>query len=111
MGLNPPAVQTSAGGVSRTVDGVKHTYRLDGSLIIAEEFGNHLYLYLYDAEGTPIGLQYRNSSYAEEEFDTYWFEKNLLVRVDWTNYGRLDHGNPHVHFRIYGKNITKFRLD
>ena len=77
MSLNPPAVQTSAGGVSRTVDGVKHTYRLDGSLIIAEEFGNHLYLYLYDAEGTPIGLQYRNSSYAEEEFDTYWFEKNL----------------------------------
>ena len=62
---------------SKTIDGVKHTYRLDGSLIIAEEFGNHLYLYLYDAEGTPIGLQYRNSSYAEEEFDTYWFEKNL----------------------------------
>ena len=61
----------------QSFDGVKHTYRLDGSLIIAEEFGNHLYLYLYDAEGTPIGLQYRNSSYAEEEFDTYWFEKNL----------------------------------
>ena len=44
---------------------------------MAEEWGNHLVLYLYDAEGTPIGMQYRNTSYAENVFDTYWFEKNL----------------------------------
>ena len=44
---------------------------------MAEEWGNRLVLYLYDADGSPIGMQYRNTSYAEGTFDTYWFEKNL----------------------------------
>ena len=44
---------------------------------MAEEWSNHLVLYLYDADGSPIGMQYRNTSYAEGTFDTYWFEKNL----------------------------------
>ena len=44
---------------------------------MAEEWGNNLILYLYDADGTPIGMQYRNTSYAEGVFDTYWYEKNL----------------------------------
>ena len=44
---------------------------------MAEEWGNHLVLYLYDADGSPIGMQYRNASYGEGQFDTYWFEKNL----------------------------------
>ena len=34
-------------------------------------------MYLYEADGSPIGMQYRNTSYAEGVFDTYWFEKNL----------------------------------
>ena len=34
-------------------------------------------IYIYDAEGTPIGMQYRKTTYAANEFDTYWFEKNL----------------------------------
>ena len=34
-------------------------------------------LYLYDAEGAPVGMQYRNQTYAPEIFDVYWFEKNL----------------------------------
>ena len=34
-------------------------------------------LYIYDADGTPIGMQYRNQTYAPEIFDVYWFEKNL----------------------------------
>ncbi len=29
------------------------------------------------AEGSPIGMQYRASSYAENVFDYYFFEKNL----------------------------------
>ena len=62
---------------SKTVNGVVHTYHLAGSRIIAEEWGNNLIIYLYDAEGTPIGMQYRNSMYGESSFDTYWFEKNL----------------------------------
>ena len=71
---------------SKTVNGVVHTYRLNGSQIVAEEWtatddygttAEHMILFLYDAEGAPIGMQYRNQTYAPEIFDVYWFEKNL----------------------------------
>ena len=62
---------------SKTVNGVEHIYHLHGSRIVSEEWGDHLLLYIYDAEGTPIGMQYRKATYAADEFDTYWFEKNL----------------------------------
>jgi len=62
---------------SKTVNGVEHIYRVVGSQIVTEEWGNNLIIYLYDAEGAPIGMQYRNTSYAEGAYDTYWFEKNL----------------------------------
>ena len=62
---------------SKTVDGVTHYYYLSGSQIIAEEWNNILCLYLYDADGSPIGMQYRTTSMAEGSFYTYWFEKNL----------------------------------
>ena len=61
----------------KTVDGVDHNYHLSNSLVIAEEWGNNLIIYLYDTDGSPIGMQYRNTSYAEGAYDTYWFEKNL----------------------------------
>ena len=32
---------------------------------------------MYDDNGLPTGMQYRNESYAEGVFDTFWFEKNL----------------------------------
>jgi len=44
---------------------------------MAEEWGNHLVLYLYDADGSPIGMKYRTPSYAENVFDCFFFEKNL----------------------------------
>ena len=44
---------------------------------MSEEWDDELLLYLYDTDGSPIGMQYRNTSYAEGVFDTYWFEKNL----------------------------------
>ena len=34
-------------------------------------------MYLYDENGAPIGLQYRNKTYEKYDFDTYYFEKNL----------------------------------
>ena len=34
-------------------------------------------MYLYDADGSPRGFQYRNQSYAKDVWDTYYFEKNL----------------------------------
>lgn len=62
---------------SKTVNGVVHTYRLSGSDIIAEEWGNNLIVYLYDADGSPMGMQYRTSTMAKGLFYTFWFEKNL----------------------------------
>ena len=62
---------------SKTANGVEHIYHLNGTQIVAEEWSNKLLIYLYDANGSPIGMQYRTTSYAEGVFDTYWFEKNL----------------------------------
>ncbi|MBE6608150.1 MAG: RHS repeat-associated core domain-containing protein [Ruminococcaceae bacterium] len=56
-------------------------YYLAGSTILSEEWTEnnvqHILIYLYDAEGTPIGMQYKKSTYSENSFDTYFFEKNL----------------------------------
>ena len=38
---------------------------------------NYLLVYLYDENGAPVGLQYRNKTYGTYTFDTYYFEKNL----------------------------------
>ena len=62
---------------SKNVSGIEHIYHLDGSRIIAEEWGNSLCIYLYDADGRPVGMQYRAKGLAEGEFYTFWFEKNL----------------------------------
>ena len=62
---------------SKTVNGVEHTYYLSGSQIVAEEWGSNLCVYLYDADGSPIGMQYRTTSMAAGEFQDCFFEKNL----------------------------------
>lgn len=64
-----------------------HHYTLNGSQIVTEtgtaksssgaETPNHFLVYLYDENGAPIGLQYRNKTYGTYTFDTYYFEKNL----------------------------------
>ena len=41
------------------------------------ETPNHFLVYLYDENGAPVGLQYRNKSDAKNVFYTYYFEKNL----------------------------------
>ena len=61
----------------KVVKGVEHTYHLSGSQIVAEEWGSNLCVYLYDADGSPIGMQYRTTSMAKGDFYTFWFEKNL----------------------------------
>ena len=61
----------------KTVNGVKHTYYLNGSLIMAEEWEDKLIVYIYDASGSPIGMMFRKTSYDIEDWDVYWFEKNL----------------------------------
>ena len=62
---------------SKTVNGVEHIYLVDGSTILSEQWGEHLVVYVYDVNGAPIGMNYRNSSYAANTWDVYWFEKNL----------------------------------
>lgn len=64
-----------------------HHYTLNGSQIATEtwttksssgaETPNHFLVYLYDENGAPVGLQYRNKTYGTYTFDTYYFEKNL----------------------------------
>ena len=66
---------------SKTVDGIRHDYYLNGTQIIAETWTlsgiEYLLYYLYDETGSPIGMQYRTSNYASRVFDAYFFEKNV----------------------------------
>ena len=62
---------------SKTVNGIVHNYTVSGSLILTEEWGTNFVVYLYDANGAPIGMRYRTSSMAEGVFYTFWFDKNL----------------------------------
>ena len=62
---------------SKNIRGVLHEYILNGSQIIAEKWENNLLIYIYDEAGSPIGLMYRNSTYASGVYDSFFFEKNL----------------------------------
>ena len=62
---------------SKTKNGVKTTYYLNGSQIVGEETAGNVTIYIYDTNGSPIGMQYRGSNYAENFWDVFWFEKNL----------------------------------
>ena len=53
------------------------TLMLDGSRIVSESWDNILIIYLYDESGSPVGMQYRTTSMAENTFYTFYFEKNL----------------------------------
>ena len=59
------------------MNGVEHIYTLSGTRIISEAWGTNLLIYLYDENGSPIGMQYRNDAYAADTFFTFFFEKNL----------------------------------
>ena len=55
--------------ISKTVDGVKHDYILNGSQILGETWTQnnveYLLVYIYDANGAPVGLKYRTSNFSE----------------------------------------------
>ena len=63
--------------MGKTVNGVVHEYIYDGDLLISEQFGDTLLIYVYDEAGSPIGFKYRTTGYAIGAFDSYVFEKNL----------------------------------
>lgn len=60
----------------------RHEYVLSGTQIIKEtvyENSSEAYtvIYLYDENGSPIGIKYRTPLNAESEYNVYFFEKNL----------------------------------
>ena len=63
---------------SKTKNGATTNYYYDGSLLVAEETDGNITVYIYDADGTPIGMQYHGATYASGTWDCYWYEKNLL---------------------------------
>ena len=62
---------------SKTVGSVTHKYYLSGSVILAEQWEDNLIVYLYDAAGSPIGMMYRTNAYSPNQWDVFWYEKNL----------------------------------
>ena len=65
----------------KTVNGVVTKYYLFGSKIMSEKTDTRTIVYIYDAAYSPVGMMYRERSYAEDEFDVFWFEKNILGDV------------------------------
>ena len=70
---------------SKTVNGIKHEYILDGSCIVAEKWVEnnveYMMVFLYDDAGSPIGFLYRTSAYARGTYDAYFYEKNFFGDV------------------------------
>ena len=62
---------------SKTKNGVTTEYYLNGSDIVAEETNGNFTVYIYDADGSILGFQYRGANYFQNAWDTYFFEKNL----------------------------------
>ena len=61
----------------KTVNGVVHNYYYSGDLLLAEEWNNHLMVFLYDANGSPVGIKYRKTDDATGTWSSYWYDKNL----------------------------------
>ena len=82
-GLNTFYYSYNADGIrtTKTVNGVKHTYALSGTTILNEEWTEngvqHLLMYVYDANGSPTGMVYRNSTMSIGVFEEYLFVKNI----------------------------------
>ena len=64
--------------ISKTANDVTTHYVYDGDVLLAEYTNNETIVYIYDAFDSPIGFAYRSSSYSEDTWDVYWYEKNLL---------------------------------
>ena len=60
---------------TKTVNGVVTTYYYQGSLLIAEETNSQILVYIYDANGAPVGFKYRGVDYANGTWDTTQVQK------------------------------------
>ena len=61
----------------RAVNSITTNYYYSGSQLVAEETNGNITVYLYDAAGSVIGMQYHASGSTSTVWDSYWFEKNL----------------------------------
>ena len=61
---------------SKTVNGVKHEYYLNGSQIVAESTYAYQVIYLYNELGAPIGLGLHLTGSPANLYEYYLFEKN-----------------------------------
>jgi len=49
-------------------------------------------------------VRYNSYTNSFETSTTYYdYAGRQSIRIDWTNHGRANHGNPHVHYKIYTK--------
>ena len=71
---------------TKTVNGVKHTYALSGTTILNEEWTEngvqHLLMYVYDANGSPVGMVYRNSTMDANASEECLFVKMDIARIE-----------------------------
>ena len=87
---------------SKTVNGVEHRYTLNGTQVLSEEWTvgtvQHLMIFVYDAEGSPVGFRYRNSTYYSGIFDNYIYGKNIQGDIIYI-------------FNIDGDKVAEFAYD
>ena len=56
---------------------MSYEYVYDGTTLVMETFVDlYTILYIYDANGSPIGFRCREVDYASGVWDVYWYEKN-----------------------------------
>ena len=56
---------------------MSYEYVYDGTTLVMETFVDlYTILYIYDANGSPIGFRFRWNEYASGVWDVYWYEKN-----------------------------------
>ncbi len=67
--------------MSKSPWGLKHTYTLNGTQILSEEYGQYFMLDLYDESGAPMGMHIQKSSYAEGVFVAYYWNKRPALKT------------------------------
>ena len=70
---NDEGIRTSKSSNGNTTT----TYYYSAGLLIGESDNTQTILYIYDAEGSPLGMRYRTHTQSSGSWTTYWFEKNL----------------------------------
>lgn len=62
---------------SKTTNSYRTEYILNGTQILAEITSSYILIYIYDANGSPIGMQYKKLTNSNSSWEIFWYEKNL----------------------------------